>query len=652
MSPGFEIANKDGIWRARLRGPFLGLDTTSSLSNISPLALPLVENFDIEENGSLVTRKGFTSLLTAPWTGRMIHNGIEYRTGSTIKLLVAGREAAAGTGAFGSVDAAFAAITNISTGLNVQRPSLVQIKNLLFFYNGTDDFVYDGSGTRQIGITPPIAAPTLNTTTNGSLTVGAIYSYAYTYYNSVTGAESSPSSLYTSAAIGADPNDGLVLNVTAGTATTADTIRLYRTVANGSVLFLDTTAAIAATTINSTQADAGLGKQLELDNTRPSVYGKFKYATGIANRVYTTGLSTNPNRVFASAIYSEGAHAESFPANHFADCESTRGATDGNTGLGYAGTIPIVMKKYSIGRIDKIGFDDFSSSADPVFFQYTQISNAVTCLSHWGGCPVYNEWLWIGRDNIYATDGVAIRTVADSILPTLRALNLTWDDSISVFNDLQKQRVTFSVKTSGSSTPNYQIVGKYGIPGDTGLPNFRWTIYKQGSNTVTYPSIQAGCFFESTEFDGTRRILMGNALLNGKLYNFGSGTSDDGSAIYYKVRFAPIDYGFPEEEKVYFKDILTIVGDGTNYSPLVKSFYNYSLTESESQAVSLYSNGAVWGAFLWGVGSWGSNAPLIRGHDSHMKAYQKQVQVEHTGLNQPTTIYALVMLAQPTVFRG
>jgi hypothetical protein len=188
--------NKDGSLRFTFGGPFKGLDTTSNLVSVDPAYLITANNADILEDGALSKRKGYISVLNSDWGSRTIRAGYEFTYSSALskKIVLYGMTGAGSSGIFGYIDGA-GAVQTISSSLATQKPSIIQFGDLLFVYNGTDDFVYDGTNTYQIGITPPAATPGLASNVNGSLVVGGTYSVAYTYYNSVTHAESSPSPL-------------------------------------------------------------------------------------------------------------------------------------------------------------------------------------------------------------------------------------------------------------------------------------------------------------------------------------------------------------------------------------------------------------------------------------------------------------------------
>lgn len=654
LPPNVQFDTKDNLLRARFRGPFTGLDTTSSITNMDLMSLRVADNCNIEEDGSIAKRQGFIPKLDNPWGALNITQGLNVvysDTPGSGEIKIFGHEGTPNSGAIAGIvpDYASAPIDQL-TGLSNNRPCLFQFDDRVFFWNGVEALLINHFVPQPVGIDAPVNAPTLNTTINGDLTVGAIYTYAYTYYNSGTGAESSPSPLLITPAVSANPNDGFRLNVTPSPdLAKADIIRVYRTVGNGSVLQFEGDTPGNSTTYDSTIADSGLGREVVLDNSRYTIFGEPRYAWVAESRIYATAMASNPNRVIVSAIYSTGPMPESFPAKNFVDCQSSRGNADNNLGGGIAGDTVVVLKRDSIGRIEKLGADTTTESEDPVIFAYREISRAVTGISHFAACNVLSEYVWVGRDNIYATDGINVRSIADKIQTDIKSFNFIPDDSFSAFNDLEEKRVYFAVKSSPNLIwPDIVLVGHY-----SSYPEFYWTVYKPGLNNNTHPGIQPGCFFETTLFDDNqRRVIFGNTLGDGQLYQMNTGNDDDGSPIAFRVRFAPISFGFEEEEKLYIEDQIRAIGSGSLYNITATSIYDYLISETDQQNLSLVSNGNLWGSFLWGVGLWGQNTPLKLRHFSHKKAYAKQLQLQQLGAGEPVIIYGFEVLARPTAWRA
>lgn len=659
LPPNVSFSEHEKLLRARFRGPFKGLNTTSGLSDMDYVALRVARNVNLEDNGTLSNRLGTKALLGSAWGSRRIHQGVTFtRVGGT-QLIIAGRESANTTGALGLVASNFASVTNLKTGMNNRRPSLVSIKGRLLYFNGVDDFLYDGTGgsnpdeIRQIGITPPAGAPTLASTANGSLVVGASYLVAYTYYNANTLEESSPSPISDPITIAADPNDGITVTYVDGNADTATHVNFYRSFAGQPLLFYDKQVAVGAgTSTTLIQLDAGLGRELELDHTRPGIYGLFPYAWQAEGRVHLTGRDPLRNRVQISAITATGPHPEVFPTDKFVDCESQYGYEDYNLGGGIAGDATVVLKTKSIGRIEKIGADDSRRADDPVLFSYREISRDTTALSQWAACNVFSEYLWLGQDNVYATDGKTHRRVADSIRQTLLEMNLQISDDYSAYNDIINQRVMFSARSESTKTaPDWTLVGKYHK-----YPEFEWTLYTPAEdNTSATSGIQAGCFFETPLLSNDARIIFGAYDFSGQIYQMGVGLRDaETHSITVELEFAPISYGLDEEEKLYIKDYITFIGGISPQSVNAYSIYNYSGVKVEQQALSVQGSGVTtWNGTTWGAASWTSALRVVSAvpHFCHRKAFTKQLSLKWNATDL-VTILNYQSVGRPTFWRG
>lgn len=139
--------------------------------------------------------------------------------------------------------------------------------NTCFMGNGAAGSMqaYTGTGgaTRNWGITAPASAPTLGLTGTGISGVAVGFYYCYTYCNSTSGHESSPSPI--SSCSGLFSNKTVTVALTASTDPQVNQIRVYRTTDGGSnnpslmqeiagSPFTNTTA-----TVNDATADTALG---------------------------------------------------------------------------------------------------------------------------------------------------------------------------------------------------------------------------------------------------------------------------------------------------------------------------------------------------------------------------------------------------------
>jgi hypothetical protein len=609
---------------------------------MKPGYVRVAKNTNIGLSGGYTKRPGYANQLTTSVYGaRDITFGIEYRTSAGVsETIVFATDNTGGGGRYGRISGA--SVIDISTGLDgstvANRPTFVQFDNLLFMYQGnTTPELYDGTSTRQIGITAPLAAPTLNAqAVGGFLTLLGSYIYAYTYYNSTTQAESSPSPLSSSITL-TGANNQITLNITAGSSTTADTIRIYRTVANGNTLFLDGTTTIAATTYVSTVRDSGLGRQIEFDNSRiTDLTSTAKYPTVVDNRVF---VITDSNEGRFSKIGQSGPMPESFEAKSVFNTMGKFGEADKVVGMNRIGQTPIVLKEASIGRLDPVGVPDITNSVDNVSYIYREVSDTVGAVANWAATQVLGELIFLSKDNIYATTGTQVRPIADSLQATIRSLGFTANQKpqISAINDTQNRRVYFSCFSTGATTdPNIVLVGDYQF-----YPEFRWTTYEQGSNPTTHPGIQAGSLFQVTNTStGALDVFFGNVKGNGKVYKMGSGDNDDGFPIFFKMVTRPYFAQNPMEVKLAKLAEVQTKGSGVNYSLTIGSIFDLQNSEEDLRPLSLSTAAAIWDTAIWDVDNYSDDIVKQLQYYTHRKNKYWQLVFQQTEADAPIEIFS------------
>lgn len=615
-----------------------GVDSTTPVAKMQDGYVRQGSNLFINLFGGYTKRNGYVNLATTPWAGRSITAGIQYESSvGILSTIIFGTDGTNTGGIIGSF--APGAVTPISSGLSgTVRPYFVQFKERLFFFNGVDSpILYDGAAPRQVGITAPTIAPSKNAAAAGGFLVPlASYVWAYTYFNSVTGAESTPSPLFTYV-LGAGETQ-VTLNITAGSATTADTIKVYRTDGNGNTLFLDGTTSIVSTTYVSSKLDAGLGQQIEFDNTRiTDLSSTAQFPTVADNRIF---VRTGDNEIRFSKLGQNGPMPESYELKAFVPTVGRFGVHDKIVGINRINQLPIVLKESSIGRLDPIGLPNSTISFDNVSYQYREITDAVGGICHGGAEQVYGELVFVAKDNVYATDGISVRPIALPIQTTIKAMGVTNTQKmrISAINDKDNRRVYFSIFSSPSALhPSVVLVGDYQL-----YPNFRWTVFEPGTNTTTHPGITAACFFhEKNVTTGRLDVYFGNEVLNGKLYNMNTGTNDDGHAIYMKLVTRPYYGPSPLLWKLYKKAELRASGNGSPYNMVVGAIYNLSAFEEELQNLSLFANGALWddAGSLWDSSFWADNAIIEEQYYMHRKAKYMQMVVYQTEADHPLDLY-------------
>lgn len=615
----------------------LGMDYSSTEATVPRGFVRDAWNANPGLSGGWEKRKGYESQLDSAWTGRSITAGIEYKTPSNaIREVVFGTTGLAAGGTIGFNNAG--TISTILGSLSgTARGFFVQLGNLLGYFNGVDaPVIYDGTTTRQMGITRPTTAPAfVSASAAGSLVPLSSYSWAYTFYNSVTGAESTPSDLLTYALTGG--NDEVSFTVEAGDSNTADTVRIYRTYANGNQLFLEQEQTIGTTAISSTLSDDSLTTALEIDNSRVTDFAgseNAKFPCLAANRLF---LATGENEIRHSKIGQSGPMFESFEVSAKVDTKGTYGNRDTLVGIGHAGDVPIVLKDSSFGRLEPTGLPDSTLPTDKVRYLYTEMSDNVGAVCHAAQCEVLGELLWLAKDNIYATDGRQFRAVATPISSFLRTCGYltTQTSRISAVNDTRNQRVIFSLFVDGLAThPVYQVVGDY-----RKYPTFRWSIYRPGTNTTTHPGIPVGCLYTlRNTSDKQIEVRVGNCLSNGKLYQLNTGYNDDGSAIHFRLKTRAYSFGQPMHMKLFKQAEGQAIGDGNNYSLTMSSIYDLTDVLEDPQVFSLAATGDVWDTGIWDTSTWSSGLLTMIEYQPHRKAKFQQLVFEQASSDAPVEI--------------
>lgn len=616
----------------------LGMDTTSPLMSVPQGYVRDAANCNLGLVSGYIKRDGYSEITTSDWGSNRITLGAEFRkpSGELITVLY-GKATGGSTGKLGTVAAGGVSVADLVTGLSDEaRPSFVQFEGRLFSYNGADNgILYDGTVTRQIGITAPVAAPTGTPSAGGALFAGN-YVFAYTYYNSATQAESSPSPL--SLAITAAALDQITLTLVAGSSVTADKIRVWRSVAGGNQLFLDAEIPVASTSHASQISDEELGRPLEIDNSRLSdvTSAKGKFAIVANNRVF---LVTGRNEVRYSAKGLEASMPETFQAKAVVSTIGTYGDGDDIVGLGNIGERVIVVKRRSIGILQPIDLPAFNSEVDTQGYYYVEISDSVGGVSHWAGGQVEGEYVFAGRDLVWATNGQTVRRVSDPVQATIRALGWTPSQvsAVSFGNDLKHRRIYLQVFLESDDTvPKITLVGDY-----QQYPNFRWTYYRPGTDEAVHPGIKAGCFINVTNsIDGSPDVWFGNAAANGKIYKMNVAGNDDGAAIDFKLVTRPLDLGNPNILKLYKKFYSQVAGDGGDYSLTMAPLYNMSLEEGEPEIIALEGAGGSYDDIAeYDSGLYVDDSSVQATYPGHRKARLIQMAFEQASANAPLTIF-------------
>ena len=638
-----------------------GVDTTSPANLLASGYVRQALNCNLGTTGGYSKRDGTERQLTTPWTGMAIRNGVEYKklNGTTQRLFFGTNDTT--TGKLG-VDNGVGGIDDVVTGLDpTKRLAFAQIEERLYCFNGDSvnaPFVYEGVGARTLGIAGPVAAPTATGSTGGQLEDDQPYIFATTYaiQDSATLriiAESSPSDL---AEIDLTSGQNrVILGVVASPATVSGSlqiiIRIWRTVANGSVLFLQSEHANVTTSINCDLEDSGLDtQQMEFDNSLLNQfegYTKAQFPTIARNRLFVIHENRNEGRF--SKISQNGPLLESFPVVNYYSVEGLFGAADKVVGQGQINGIPIILKERSVGRLEEVGLPDIGQAEDLVTYVYREISQTIGAISHSAQVQVFEELVFLGKDNVYATNGQTIRPLAPLLQATIRQLDFrpSKKTKISMTNDTKYKRVYIQVfENQASAEPTFTLVGNY-----EQYPDFRWTFYSAGTNNVSHPGLRIGSFFQFTnQTDGSLETYYGNSNKDGQYYKMNTGGSDDDAGtergIYFKVISRAYTGGHPLIQKLFKNVRIFAQAADDTYDLEFCSIFDLSVEEEFCEDFRIPGVGNKWDEHNWVDDAEAELDPLIWAgpalaeltYDPHRKAKFMQLVFNQIEANAPVTL--------------
>jgi hypothetical protein len=619
-------------------------DTTAVGSPDLTGTLSKAHNTDLVDDSLAKKRSGYTPQ-NAAWGTRRIRQGFNYtKTNGTSEILLYGEGSTiTGTSGILGKQNGTGVPTTILSGLadNI-KPTILQFRNLAFIFNGKDDFLYDGISTRQIGISQPASAPTFVSNISGNLNNSGSYLFAYVYVNSSTGAQSSPSlpsAIFTTT----DSLAGIRIQVTAGDSVTADKIWIYRTVSGGNVFFKDGEININETIFNSTNSDGSLGNEMELDNSRLSE--KVTYAVVNDNRIFVAGFKSNPSRIQYSKIGLGGSMPESFQALDFIDCNINDG--DIILGLVQSGTTTIVLKQRSVGRLVRVdaiqgGLERQGSQK----YLYEEISNGVTCLSGHVTAMIDNVVAWLGKNDIYATDGVTIYRLGKRIRNTLNALNFNQFYKFSGITKTDTQQIMFSVCRPGAIEPDFQFVGHY--RNFQATQEVAWTYYTPGVDSTIHPGLRASCLFSGTE-NNTTTFYFGCSDAVGLFYKMNDGGNDNTKGIYWDIRTPWEEEQHSTIYKVFHSYYAFIIGSGNTANNTVTHTFEEDCDEDvivRTKTTTLSTSTTLWNSSNWNQFNWSSLKFKLLTFFPKRRAFFGRYGVNNIFADQPIAIKGIGRVTQ------
>jgi len=221
-------------------------------------AMQRLKNLRIDQQGQAKTRDG-SSKINSTALGQTSINHIREQNGT--------RYSFAGTVIYEDE-------SSIDTGLTSAQWSSILYNSFnattdnVFALNGTDRKRIEGSNVYEWGIAAPTVAPTVAT---GALTgLTGDYNAKYTYLRksgTTLISESDPSPAGAAAVTLTD--ESLDVTWTASSDPQVTHVRVYRTLTDGAIYYVDQDVAIGTLTVDSNTADGSLGSAVATDHDRP-----------------------------------------------------------------------------------------------------------------------------------------------------------------------------------------------------------------------------------------------------------------------------------------------------------------------------------------------------------------------------------------------
>lgn len=596
-------------------GAVNGLDTTTELPQMPPGFVREARNCDLGFNTGWQKRDGYKDLLVS-WTAYnnfSVLQGIHYTnsSGADQELIFAindVNDARLGK-KLGTT------ITNLQTGLSANRRlHFAQFDDRVFAFNGDSTNVpltYNGLVIRGFGIIATTTAPGTAETTGGSLNLLAQYGFVYKYIRRINGilkASSTPSPLAQIVLTGS--NNQVDLTLIASTEVWVTNIQIYRTVADGNDLFLESEIG-NVTSHSSIVSDNSLTDILEIDDSRFQDFSSTLDFPVIAQqRLF---IKIGPNQGRFSKIGQEGPLPESSEVGSFYSTLGINGTRDDIIGQVKVNDTVIILKERSIGRLDPLGTPPTRGSFDNVGYTYREIDSAIGALSHDAGAEVFGEYIFLGRENVYAVNGIVVRPVANQIQETIKSFFYKKNNinKVSAINNINTKQLMFSAyKNVVSLVPDIVLIGDY-----KRYPAFRWTTYEPGLNATTHPGYKVGAFWEKENSNtGQTEYFFGNTDDNGKIYQINKGTDDDTSPIFFKIITRPYDMQRPLNYKLFKK--AEILAQTTNPDKLLTFCSIFELNDIEEFCTDfvLPAIGGEWGDDAETIGDhWASESVIGTG---------------------------------------
>jgi len=434
--------------------------------------------------------------------------------------------------------------TNVKTGLTTGKETFfVDFYNHCYFVNGTDGvFKYNGTNVRTVGITAP-GAPTFNANVDGALTAGNYY-YKYTFVDE-DGYESNGGTVSAVMTAGANPNDGITINIAASADAKVTKRRIYRTTvggaSNGIFYYEGQVADNTTLTYNSTTADATIRQNtvLHTDHDAPTTTAHL-----IAKRESRLYIAVN-EKLYMSYL----SDRDYFPSDWYIQAGNMQKISGI---LEQVNTLPVFTDD-SIERL--VGTDEDN-------FEFKNAYSNQGCIAYRSLVNCDNLHVYLGFEGIYYFDGT-----------TAKELNI-------YLNEYIKDNINeaYAYLSAGCYFDNKYLLS---YPKGASTVNNETVYYDMRNGSYGIYSFSFGCY-SKWDKGGDGLQLKGGSTTIGRVYSVFSGTNDDGSSItaYDSPEF--FDLGIPDRWKQIY-DIYIKVKSTTGTA---LTMY-YTLDNNSETSVSL-----------------------------------------------------------------
>lgn len=350
----------------------------------------------------------------------------------------------------------------------------------------------------------------------------------------------------------------------------------------------------------------GTGNASAMGGSPPTA--KYYTTSSTAQRLFAAGDTSNPQRLYFSAL----GNAEDWTTANdagFIDVLTEDG--EAITGIKEINGVLAVFKTYTTHVL---------TGVDPKSFSLKRVSSKVGCVAPYSIAASERELFCASSDGFYAFNGASFRRVSELILPSYRALASVTGIKGAIYKNTYVASVTVTTSYDRLFVYDYRI-SKEGA----------WTIHDSHSANSLWEGVA-----------GAEKLYFGGPT--GHVYQYDSGTTDDGSGVSWFFQTPWLSLKQPERKKKW-KRIHVLAEPTGSYTISVTSFFDWSSSGPAAQTINLSPSAALWGSFTWGSANWGSSE---QAKHYILSTPQKadSVMYKFSGSN-PSKIFGFTVITKP-----